>query len=176
MVKLFYLMNPWSSVITKMDNPDYLVIDLDPSEKNTFEQVIDAARALKEILDRLDIVGYCKTSGSTGLHIYLPCGRKYSYDTVRDFAHILADMVNAMLPDSTTTQRSLSKRKASHIYLDYLQNSRGQTLASVYSARPKPGATVSTPLEWKEVKKGLHPGMFTIKNIHKRLEKKGRSF
>ncbi|MBC7948845.1 MAG: DNA polymerase domain-containing protein [Chitinophagaceae bacterium] len=169
-------MNPWNSIVGKLDNPDYLVIDIDPSDKNSFEQVIEVAVVLKEIMDRTGLTGFCKTSGSSGLHIYIPCKRKYDYDTVRDFANILASTIVEELPSTTTLERSLSKRKKNQIYVDYLQNSRGQTLASVYSARPKPGATVSTPLEWKEVKKGLHPGMFTIKNIGKRLAKKGDLF
>ena len=110
------------------------------------------------------------------MHVYIPCGRKYEYDKVRDFAKILATMVHEQLPSSTTLERSLAKRKKNEIYVDYLQNSRGQTLASAYSARPKPGATVSAPLEWKEVKKGLHPSQFTIKNMKKRADKKGDLF
>jgi DNA ligase D len=169
-------MNPWNSVTGKLDNPDYLVLDIDPSDKNTFDQVIEVALTIKEILDKTGITGFCKTSGASGMHVYIPCNKKYEYDTVRDFAKILATMVQEQLPSITTLERSLSKRKKNQIYVDYLQNSRGQTLASAYSARPKPGATVSTPLEWKEVKKGLHPSMFTIKNILKRAEKKGDIF
>ena len=169
-------MNPWNSVTDKLDKPDYLILDIDPSEKNSFDQVVEVALVIKEILDKIKITGYCKTSGASGMHVYIPCGRKYSYDTVRDFAKILATMVHEQLPSFTTLERSLAKRKKTQIYIDYLQNSRGQTLASVYSARPKPGATVSTPLEWKEVKQGLHPSDFTINNIKKRADKKGDLF
>ena len=169
-------MNPWNSVTGKLANPDYLVLDIDPSEKNTFDQVIEVALTIKDVLDRTGITGYCKTSGASGLHVYVPCNKKYEYDTVRDFAKILATMVHEQLPSSTTLERSLSKRKKNQIYVDYLQNSRGQTLASAYSARPKPGATVSAPLDWKEVKQGLHPSLFTIKNMVKRTEKKGDLF
>jgi bifunctional non-homologous end joining protein LigD len=169
-------MNPWNSTINKPDNPDYLVMDIDPSEKNTFEQVIDVALTIKEILDSSGIKGYCKTSGASGMHVYIPCNKKYKYDKIRDFARIIATLVQQQLPETTTMERSLSKRRKDHIYVDFLQNSRGQTLASAYSARPKPGATVSTPLEWKEVKPGLHPSDFTIKNIKKRVGKKGDLF
>jgi len=169
-------MNPWNSVTGKLNNPDYLVLDIDPSKKNTFEQVIEVALVIKEIMDKIKITGYCKTSGASGLHVYIPCNRKYDYDTVREFAKILATMVHEHLPSLTTLERSLSKRKKNQIYVDYLQNSRGQTLASAYSVRPKPGATVSAPLAWKEVRKGLHPSMFTIKNIKKRAEKNGDLF
>lgn len=169
-------MNPWNSTINKLDNPDYIVMDIDPSPKNTFEQVVDVAQAIKEILDEIDVKGYCKTSGSRGLHVYIPFNKKYTYDESRDFAQILAGMVTEKLPDTTTLERSLSKRKKNHIYVDYLQNRIGQTLASAYSARPKPGATVSAPLEWSEVKHGLKIQDFTIKNMMKRVEEKGDLF
>lgn len=169
-------MNPWNSTVQKLDAPDYLVMDLDPSDKNTFDEVIDTALVIKEILDKAGITGFCKTSGSTGLHIYIPCKKKYGYDEVREFAKLIATLAQEQLPETTTMERSLAKRKKYHVYIDYLQNSRGQTLASAYSARPKPGATVSAPLEWKEVKKGLQLSDFTIKTIHKRIQKKGDLF
>ena len=83
-------MNPWNSTVTRLDHPDYLVMDIDPSEKNTFDQVIETALVLKNILDAAGINGYCKTSGASGLHVYIPCNKKYEYDRVRDFAKILA--------------------------------------------------------------------------------------
>lgn len=169
-------MNPWNSVVSQPNKPDYLVMDIDPSEKNTFDQVIDVALVIKDILDKATLTGYCKTSGASGLHVYIPCKKKYIYDEVRDFAKIIATLVNEQLPDSTTLERSLKKRKKNEIYVDYLQNSRGQTLASAYSVRPRPGATVSAPLEWKEVKHGLLPSNFTINNIFKRVSKKGDLF
>jgi bifunctional non-homologous end joining protein LigD len=138
--------------------------------------VIDVALAIKEILDEIDVKGYCKTSGTRGLHVYIPFNKKYTYDESRDFAEILASMVTEKLPDTTTLERSLSKRKKNHIYVDYLQNRIGQTLASAYSARPKPGATVSAPLEWSEVKHGLQMQDFTIKNMMKRVGEKGDLF
>lgn len=169
-------MNPWNSTINKQDNPDYIVMDIDPSEKNTFNDVVDVALTIKEILDQIDCEGYCKTSGSRGLHVYIPFNKKYTFDEARDFAEILASMVTENLPTLTTLERSLSKRKKNHIYVDYLQNRIGQTLACAYSARPKPGATVSAPLEWSEVKHGLTPQDFTINNILERVEKKGDLF
>ncbi len=169
-------MNPWNSVIKDLDRPDYIVMDIDPSEKNTFDDVIDVALVIYEILQRGNLSGFCKTSGASGLHIYIPCNKKYTYDEARNFAHIIATLVCEELPEITTLERSLSKRKKDKIYVDYLQNSRGQTLASAYSVRPKPGATVSTPLEWKEVKHGLLPTDFTIKNVLKRFKRKGDLF
>ncbi|ULT24874.1 hypothetical protein KUH03_39330 [Sphingobacterium sp. E70] len=138
---------------TKAEFPDYLVLDLDPSEKNTFEDVIETALSVKEVLDGVGISGYPKTSGSSGIHVYIPMGGKYTYDQVKDFGHLLMQLVQEKLPDLTTLERSLQKRHKKKIYLDYLQNRRAQTLASVYSIRPKAGAPVSAPLEWTEVKK-----------------------
>jgi DNA ligase D len=169
-------MNPWNSVAGNMDKPDYFIIDIDPSAKNSFNEVIDVANVVKEILKKADITGYCKTSGASGMHVYIPCKRKYEYSAVRDFAKIIATLVHEQMPSNTTMERSLSKRKKNQIYIDYLQNSRGQTLASAYSVRPKPGATVSAPLEWKEVKYGLTPQDFTIKNMLARVNKKGDLF
>ncbi len=168
--------NPWHSTTQKLDYPDYLMIDIDPSEKNTFEDVIEAANAVKNILDRAGATGYCKTSGASGLHIYIPTGKKYTYEQVKDFACLICMLVNEALPEITTLERSLAKRKKNQIYMDYLQNRRGQTIASVYSLRPKKGATISTPLLWEEVKKGLHPSDFNIYNIGDRLKEKGDLF
>ena len=168
--------NPWHSTIKNLDYPDYLIIDIDPSDKNSFDQVIEAANVVKQILDRIGAQSYCKTSGSSGLHIYVPTAKKYTYDQVKDFTYLVCMLAQQQLPDFTTLERNLKKRGDSHIYMDYLQNRKGQTIASVYSLRPKPGATVSTPLLWNEVKKGLSPQQFTIKNILKRVEKKGDLF
>jgi bifunctional non-homologous end joining protein LigD len=169
-------MNPWNSVVNNSDKPDYLVIDIDPSDKNNFDEVTDVALATKEIMDAIGINGYCKTSGASGMHIYIPCSRQYEYEMVRNFAKTLATIIHRRLPSLTTIERSLAKRKKNEVYIDFLQNSRGQTLASAYSARPRPGATVSTPLDWKEVKHGLHPSQFTINNIFKRVARKGDLF
>ena len=168
--------NPWNSTTKKIDYPDYCIIDLDPSDKNNFEQVIETALAFKKILDKAGAVCYCKTSGSTGLHIFIPMGKKYSYEQVKDFAHLLCTMVNNEIPKFTSLERNLAKRGNKHIYLDYLQNRRGQTLACAYSLRPKKGATVSAPLHWREVKKGLLTSKFTIHNMLSRIKKEGDLF
>ncbi|MDE3213738.1 MAG: DNA ligase, partial [Bacteroidota bacterium] len=107
---------------------------------------------------------------------YVPASGKYLYEELKDFAHEVCLRVNGRLSATTTLQRSLSKRDRSQIYLDYLQNSRSQTIASVYSLRPRPGATVSTPLDWKEVRKGLTPGEFTIQNTLQRVRRQGDFF
>ncbi|WP_231433788.1 MULTISPECIES: DNA ligase D [unclassified Chryseobacterium] len=168
--------NPWNSSLPDLDHPDYLVLDLDPSKKNTFDHVIETAQQVKEILDLIKIKGYCKTSGSTGIHIYIPMGGGYDYDQVKDFALILMQQVHEKLPKITTLERSLQKRDDKKIYLDYLQNRQGQTLASVYSLRPKEGAAVSMPLEWDELKKGLKPTDFNIENALERIKAKGDLF
>ena len=167
--------NPWNNRIQKMDKPDWLLIDIDPSDKNDFNQVIEVARASKELMDKAKLTGYCKTSGASGLHVYLPMHAEYNYEAVKNFAEIFMHFLHELLPSFTSMERSLAKR-GDNIYLDYLQNRTSQTLATAYSIRPVPGATVSTPLEWKEVKRGLHPSEFNFKNIFKRIAKKGDLF
>ncbi len=168
--------NPWHSTVEALDYPDYLIIDIDPSDQNTFEQVIEAANVVKQVLDKAGAAAYCKTSGASGLHIYVPTAKKYTYDQVKDFAYLVCMLANEQLPEFTTLERNLQKRGNRHIYMDYLQNRRGQTIASVYSLRPKAGATVSTPLLWKEVKSGLSPKNFNIKNTLERVKKTGDMF
>ncbi|MES2645293.1 MAG: DNA ligase D [Bacteroidota bacterium] len=168
-------MNPWNSTYQKPDHPTWIVIDLDPSDGNTFEQVIETALAVKTVTDKAGVTCYCKTSGASGLHIYIPLGGKYDYDVARNFAEMIAIATHELVPDFTSVVRNLKKR-GEKIYVDFLQNRSGQTLASAYSLRPVEAASVSTPLEWDEVKPGLHPSQFTIFNIHERIEKKGDLF
>jgi bifunctional non-homologous end joining protein LigD len=167
--------NPWNSTIDHVDNPDYVVIDLDPSEKNSFEDVIHIANVIKGLTDKAGAASYCKTSGSTGLHIYIPLHAKYTYDESRLFAELIANLAAQQTPEIATVERPLSKRH-DKLYIDFLQNKKGQTLAAPYSARPKPHAPVSMPLEWKEVKQGLQITDFTIKNALQRIEQKGDLF
>jgi bifunctional non-homologous end joining protein LigD len=166
--------NPWFSRVNNLEKPDYLVIDLDP-EDIEFDKVVETALAVKEVLDKAGAECYCKTSGATGLHIFVPLGAKYDYDSSREFAHIISKLANAKVPAITSLERSPTKRKKK-VYLDYLQNRKGQTLAAPYSVRPRPGAPVSTPLDWSEVKEGLNPADFNMKNIFSRLKQKGDIF
>ncbi|TRO64115.1 DNA ligase D [Christiangramia sabulilitoris] len=168
-------LNPWNSKINELDSPDYAVIDLDPSPKNTFKQVIEVAQVSKEILDAADIPAFCKTSGSSGLHIYIPLNAKYSYDEARDFIKLLCYFINERTRDLTTMERALKKRNGK-IYLDYLQNRRGQTLASAYCVRPRPGAPVSAPIQWDELNTDLRIKDFNIQNMPARLQDKGDLF
>lgn len=179
---LLYMVNlgcieihPWSSTSKKPDHPDWCLIDLDPGPKNTFEQVITVAQTVKNILDVIGVKGYCKTSGSTGMHVYIPLLPKYSYDDSQLFGRWIATQVVEQLPDITTVERVVKKRRGK-LYVDFLQNRPGATLAAPYSARPKPGATVSMPLHWDEVKKGLSLKDFTIKNAMERIQANGDIF
>lgn len=166
--------NPWLSRIQSPEHPDYLVIDLDP-EDISFEKVIETAQAVHDVLKSASVNSFPKTSGATGLHVYIPLEARYHYDIVREFARLIATLVHNEVPSITSIERSPKKRQQ-RVYLDFLQNRSGQTLASVYSIRPRPGATVSTPLQWKEVKPGLDPSRFTIQTIGKRVEKVGDLF
>jgi bifunctional non-homologous end joining protein LigD len=167
-------MNPWHSRIQSPDQPDWCVIDLDPDD-NPYDQVTDAAQAVKKLLDAVDVDCYCKTSGATGMHIYIPMGAKYTYDQSRMLAELIVTIVHRDIESFTSIERSPSKRKKK-IYLDFLQNRSIQTIAAPYSLRPKPDATVSTPLHWEEVKKGLSPKNFTIHNIFDRIKTEGDIF
>lgn len=168
-------MNPWNSTIHKVDNPDWCIIDLDPTDKNTFEQVIQTALVTRQVLDDLKVTGYPKTSGSTGIRIYIPLAAKYSYDECQLFGKLIASRVHAQLPKFTSIERLTTNRKGK-IYVDYLQNRPKATLAAPYAVRPKPGATVSMPLHWEEVKKGLQMKHFTIKNAIARIKQEGDLF
>ncbi len=167
-------MNPWFSRAQSPDNPDYCVVDLDP-DKNTFDQVIEAALEVKKVLDAIDVPSFCKTSGSTGMHIYIPLGAKYSYDQSQMFARIVVNIVHKQIPDYTSLERMIAARHGK-MYLDFLQNRPGATIAGPYSLRPKIGATVSMPLHWDEVKPGLTMKHFTIFNSIDRLKKEGDLF
>ena len=167
-------MNPWHSRIQSPDNPDWCVIDLDP-DTNSFQQVVETAQVVKKILDALDIPSYPKTSGSTGIHIYIPLGAKYSYEQSKQLAELIVTFAHDELGDFTSLVRNPSKRKGK-IYLDFLQNRAIQTIAAPYSLRPKPGATASAPLHWDEIKKGLRIQDFTIFNMLERVKSEGDLF
>lgn len=163
--------NPWNSRVRHLDKPDWAVIDLDP-EGRTFKDVISVAHTVKEVCDEWDTPCYPKTSGKTGIHIYIPLQAKYTHEQAKNFAHLIALEVNKRQPKLTSVERMPEKRKHK-IYLDFLQNREGQTLAAPYSVRPTPDATVSTPLRWEEVTSRLKPTDFTIKNMPVRLQKVG---
>lgn len=167
-------MNPWFSTIKHPDNPDYCVIDLDP-DKNTFDQVIQAAHEVKKVLDAIEITGFVKTSGSTGIHIYIPLGAKYSYDQSQMFGKLIVTILHDQLAEFTSMERQIKNRNGK-MYLDFLQNRPGATIACPYSLRPKIGATVSMPLHWEEVKKGLAMKDFNLSNAIARIKSEGDIF
>ncbi len=167
-------MHPWNSTLRRPRNPDYLVLDLDP-HRAPFSDVVTTTLTFQVLFDELKIDGYPKTSGAAGMHIYIPLAAKYEYDQVRRFAQALSLTVNRQLPQITSLERSPAKR-VGKVYLDCLQNGRGRTMAAPYSVRSEPGATVSAPLKWSEVKVGLSPSEFNIRTILKRLDRHGDLF
>ena len=164
-------MNPWSSRVGSLNNPDYIIFDLDPKGA-PMKNIVKTALKVKEILDSLRVPAYIKTSGGNGLHVFIPVKPKYTYDQTRNFSHLISQMVNRDLPEITSLERMPNKRKGK-VYLDFLQNGKGKTMASIYSLRPREGAGVSTPLEWDEINDALDLKAFNIKTIPKRLEEKG---
>ena len=167
-------LNPWHSRVQTPNYPDWSVIDLDPGEIS-FDKVIETAIVIKKVLDTLQVPSFPKTSGSTGIHIYVPLGAKYNYEQSKQFAELVANLAHEELPSFTSLVRNPEKRK-DKIYIDYLQNRPIQTICAPYSVRPKPGATVSAPLHWSEIKKGLSMQQFNMKTIHDRLKQEGDLF
>ncbi|MBI1861550.1 MAG: hypothetical protein HYR96_11595 [Deltaproteobacteria bacterium] len=164
-------LNPWLSRRQHLERPDLVVIDLDP-DGNSMKEIIAAALSVKKILDQIKATSFCKTSGASGLHICIPTQGRFDYDTGRLFAEHICRLVNTKLPAFTSIVRDPAKRRHK-IYLDFLQNRRGQTLAAPYCVRPRPGATVSTPLKWSEVKPTLKLDTFTIQTTQARLKRTG---
>jgi bifunctional non-homologous end joining protein LigD len=168
-------LHPWSSRSPKLDNPDFLIIDLDPDEGIDFSEVRKLALRVREIADELGLQCFPKTSGASGIHVLFPLEPVHSYEEVRGFAEVLARMTAQGREKIASLERSPSKRKGK-IYVDYLQNGRDKTIVSPYSVRARPGAPVSTPLEWSELKRKISPAQFNIENIPDRLKKKGDLF
>jgi bifunctional non-homologous end joining protein LigD len=167
--------NPWMSRTPHLDNPDFILIDLDPQEC-PFDLIVDAALLVKGTLDRIGLAGYPKTTGGDGMHIYIPVEPIYTYEETRTFAELLARIAIAERPDMFTTPRSVQKRQRNRVYFDWLQNGKSKTIAAPYVLRAYPGAPVATPLEWSEVQRGLHPSQFTIANAPARFAAKGDIF
>lgn len=165
--------DPWFSRVSDPDHMDYAAIDLDPGDDATFHDIVDVALACGEELDRLDIPSVPKTSGSAGLHIYIPLPKKTTYDTGQLLCHVIATIVTTKMPKRATIERMVKKRDPKHIYVDYLQNIQGKTLATAYSARASDYAGVSTPLTWKEVNRRLNPKDFTIRTAPERFTEVG---
>jgi bifunctional non-homologous end joining protein LigD len=167
--------NPWMSRIGSLENPDWMLLDLDPVEAS-FDLIIEAALLVRELLHSVDLRGYPKTTGGDGMHVYVPLDPVYTYDQVRSLAEILAHLAVEREPNLFTTPRSVEKRKKGRVYFDYLQIGSGKTIAAPYVIRAYDGAPVATPLEWKEVKTGLRPRDFRIDNSPQRFQRRGDLF
>lgn len=167
--------HPWLSRVGELDRPDYLVLDLDAGAGVPFSQVARVALAAQEVLSGIGLRGYPKTSGVGGIHVYVPVLRRYSYEQLRWAGSILSRAIVGLCPEDATVERSLDKR-GRKVYVDYLQNARGKTVASVYSVRPVRGAPVSTPVTWEELRAGFSPASFTMKSIFSRLDRAGDLF
>jgi bifunctional non-homologous end joining protein LigD len=183
LVSLLYIVNlgtitqnPWFSRVKSISKPDYFAFDLDPGDTATFEQVKKIALEVKKVLAEVGLKGYPKTSGSSGIHIYVPIKPEVTYKQLVPFAKTLATIVAERHPKDATVRRMTSDRKSHEVYVDYLQNIEGKSLAAAYAVREKPGATVSAPLNWSEINKKLTLAQFTMKNMPARLKKKGDLF
>lgn len=163
-------MDPWFSTVTAPREPDQAAIDLDPQPGAAFDRIVDVARWVHDELERLGVPAFPKTSGADGLHVYIPLPAGTPYEAAMIFCQIVATLVAARHPDAATVERHVGKRRAKTVYIDYLQNLHGKTLASAYSARASVFAGVSTPLTWAEVHAGgFAPQDFTIDTIEARI-------
>ncbi len=164
--------HPWHSTVKKLDKPDWIAIDLDPKSA-PWENVLQVALLVKQVADEIGLEAFPKTSGSSGVHIYVPLKAKNEYDKVAEFARLFASEVAGRAPQIATVERTIAKRKSTQVYVDWMQNARGKSLASAFTARAKPKATVSMPLTWEQISKGVKISDFTIENVPELLEKNG---
>ncbi len=165
--------NPWSSRYADLEHPDYFFFDLDPSEGTDFSVVVTIARVLHEKLEELRLVSFLKTSGATGIHLYIPVEPVYTYEQLRTFAEIVARTVTAEHSNLVTNERSVARRPAGRVLIDVQQNALGRPLAAPYAVRAFPQAPVSTPLLPRELRPGLRPASLNIKTVFARLKEKG---
>jgi bifunctional non-homologous end joining protein LigD len=166
-------LNQWYARCDDVDRPDYLHFDLDPGVGATFERVLETARVVHDALDALEMPSLVKTTGSKGLHIYVPIVRGPVQKQVWTFSKELARVLAARHPDLITAEYRVAKRPRGRVLVDYNQNRWGSTLASIYSVRPRAEATVSTPVTWKEIDRGLSIEDFTVKNVPARIGRRG---
>jgi bifunctional non-homologous end joining protein LigD len=164
-------MNTWYSRVDKLDRPDFVLFDLDPSPDAGFKETVEVALLVKQALDSLELESFPKTSGADGMHILVPIARRYTYDRTREFAEIIARALARTHRGLVTTEWSKAKRRG--VLIDSNQNGEGKTIASVYSVRPKAGAPVSTPLRWEEVDSNLDPAEFTMEVVLQRIARDG---
>ena len=166
-------LNQWYATCDAVDQPDYVHFDLDPGVGAGFDRVLETARVVHEALDALKMPSVVKTTGSKGLHLYVPIVRGPEQGDVRTFAHVLAQELARRHPALITAEYRVAKRPRGRVLVDYNQNRWGSTLASIYSVRPRPDATVSTPVTWKEIDQGVRMEDFTITNVPARIARIG---
>ena len=164
--------HPWHSTTKHLDKPDWIAIDLDPKSA-PWENVLQVALVVKDVADEIGLEVFPKTSGSSGMHIYVPLKPANEYEQVAEFAKLFAGEVARRAPQIATVERTIAKRKSTQVYVDWMQNARGKSLASVFTARAKPKASVSMPLTWKQISQGVKIADFTITNVPELLSKKG---
>jgi len=164
--------HPWHSTVKRLDKPDWIAIDLDP-KRAPWENVLQVALVVKEVADEIGLQAFPKTSGSSGIHIYVPLKPANEYEKVAEFARLFATEVAQRAPKIATVERTIAKRKSTQVYVDWMQNARGKSLAAVFTARARPKAPVSMPLTWKQIEKSVKIQDFTIVNVPDLLQKKG---
>jgi bifunctional non-homologous end joining protein LigD len=168
-------MNAWYSRVDKPDRPDFVLFDLDPPDEPTgFEQAIEVAHLIRELLDQIELPGYVKTSGADGIHVVAPITRRSTFQQTYDFAEAASRLLEARHDGLVTTEWLKKKRRG--VLVDHRQNGHGKTIASAYSVRPKPGAPVSTPLRWEELTKDIRPRDFTMQVALQRVQEHGDLF
>ncbi len=166
-------LNQWYATCDDVDRPDYLHFDLDPVEGTPFEKVCETALVVKQAMDALKINAYAKTTGSKGIHVYVPIERGPTQKQVWTFAKEVANVLEAQFPKLVTAEYRVAKRPKRRVLVDYNQNAWGRTLASIYSVRPRPKATVSTPVTWEEIEAGISIEDFRMDNVRERLAEVG---
>jgi bifunctional non-homologous end joining protein LigD len=167
--------NPWMSRIGSLENPDYMLIDLDPQECG-YQKIVEAALMVRALLDKAELESYPKTTGGDGMHLFVPLVPEYTYEQVRSFAEVLSSMVVHQKPGLFTTPRAVAKREKGKVYFDWAQIAQGKTISAPYVLRAYPGAPVATPLEWREVTPRLDPSQFHIGNAVARFDRVGDLF
>lgn len=167
--------NPWMSRLGTLENPDFVLIDLDPYYAG-YDRIVEAARLINEKLKVIGLVGYPKTTGGDGMHIYIPLEPRYTYAQSRAFAEVLARWVASERGDLFTTPRTVAAREKGKVYFDWMQNAESKTISAPYVLRAYPGAPVATPLHWDEVQPGLKPTQFHIDNVLRRFDRVGDLF
>ena len=161
----------WASRTVSLARPDWTILDLDPKGAS-FLDVVAIALALRRLFDDLEIEGFVKTSGASGIHVLLPLGAAYSFDVAKNLALLIATVIVAEHPEIATVERSIPAR-GGRVYIDALQNGAGKLLVSPFSARPVAAASVSMPLRWSEVDRKLDPAMFHLRNAARRMDELG---